>query len=132
MSKFVLKSETPREDLEWGNMGWLSHPPRTGNKNITVIDAVLKPGKGHDFHRHPDQEEMIYCISGEIEQWIEKEKQVLGPGDAVYIDADIVHASFNVGTEPAHFIAILGPCAGEQGYEVVEMADEAPWDALRD
>jgi quercetin dioxygenase-like cupin family protein len=131
MSRFILKSDSPRESLEWGNMGWLSHPPLTKNKNLSVIDAVLNPGEGHDFHRHPDQEEVIYCISGEIEQWVEQEKQILGPGDAVYIDADVVHASFNVGTEPAHFIAILGPCVGETGYEVVEMTEEEPWCSVR-
>ncbi|MEP4077169.1 cupin domain-containing protein [Haloferula sp.] len=127
-----MKTDTPRETLDWGNLGWLSHPPATGNKNLTVIDVEVKPGMGHDFHRHPDQEEVIYCIKGQVEQWIEQEKRILGPGDAVYIDADVVHASFNVGSEPAHLIAILGPCVGEEGYEVVEMAEEAPWNSLRD
>ncbi|MDF1739063.1 MAG: cupin domain-containing protein [Verrucomicrobiales bacterium] len=131
MSKFVIKDETTRESFEWGSLGWLSHPPATGNENLTVIDAVLNPGRGHNFHRHPDQEEMIYCISGRIEQWAEEEKRIPGPGDSVFIDADVVHASFNIGSEPAHFIAIPGPCVGEMGYEVVEMADEAPWNSLR-
>ena len=127
-----MKADTPREHLDWGNLGWLSHPPVTGNKNLTVIDVELISGMGHDFHRHPDQEEVIYCIKGEIEQWVGDEKRILGPGDSVYIDADVVHASFNVGTEPAQLLAILGPCVGEMGYEVVEMADEAPWNSLRD
>lgn len=132
MSRFVKKAENPTENLEWGNLSWISNPSATGNRNLTVIEAELLGGEGHDFHRHPNQEEVIYCIKGQIEQWIEKEKQILGPGDAVYIDADVVHASFNVGSEPALFIAILGPCVGEQGYEVVEMANEAPWNQLRD
>ncbi len=131
MNKFFLKSETPREEVDWGSLVWVSHPPLTKNKNLTVIDAVLNPGEGHNFHRHPNQEEVIYCISGQLEQWVENEKQILGPGDAVYIDADAVHASFNTGAEPAHFIAILGPCVGEEGYEVVEMGDQAPWNTMR-
>ena len=131
MNKFVMKSETPREELDWGSLGWLCHPPVTGNKNLTVIHAELKPGMGHNFHRHPDQEEMIYCISGQVEQWVNQEKQILRAGDAVYIDADVVHASFNVSSEPAQIIAILGPCVGEQGYEVVEMGEQAPWNTLR-
>ena len=126
-----MKSETPRENLNWGNLGWLCHPPSTDNKQLTVIDVDLYPGMGHDFHRHPDQEEMIIVIKGEVEQWINDEKRILGPGDSVYIDANVVHASFNVGSANAHLIAILGPCVGEQGYEVEELADQSPWNTLR-
>lgn len=132
MNKFVMKNETPREQLDWGSLGWLCHPPATNNKSLTVLDVELKPGLGHDFHRHPDQEEMIVCVKGQVEQWIEKEKRILGPGDSVYIDANVVHASFNVGSEPANVIAILGPCVGEVGYEVEEVAHLEPWISLRD
>ena len=33
----------------------------------------------------------------------------------------MVHASFNVGEGEAKVVAILGPCVGDIGYEVVEM-----------
>ena len=56
---------------------------------------------------------------------------MLNPGDAVYIPADCVHATFNEGDEPAKVLAILGPCVGEIGYEVEEVADLAPWNTLR-
>lgn len=131
MNKFVMKAETLREQLDWGSLGWLAHPPTTKNKELTVIDVELKPGLGHDFHKHPDQEEVIICIKGEVEQWIDQEMRVLNPGDAVFIDADVVHASFNMGSEPANVIAILGPCVGEAGYEVEEVADQPPWNSLR-
>jgi quercetin dioxygenase-like cupin family protein len=131
MSKFVFAAETPRDTLDWGTLAWLSHPPATANKQLTVIDVVIMPGKGHDFHKHPRQEEVIFVVEGKVEQWVEQEKQVLAPGDAVYIDADMVHASFNIGAEPAKLLAILGPCSGEIGYEIEEVADQAPWNGLR-
>ena len=53
------------------------------------------------------------------------------PGDCAYIPADVVHASFNVGTTDAKVVAILGPCVGEIGYELVDVAGEAPWRDLR-
>jgi hypothetical protein len=43
----------------------------------------------------------------------------------------MVHASFNVGESDAHIVAILGPCIGEIGYELVDVASEAPWRDLR-
>ena len=131
MKKFIIRTETPREQLDWGTLGWLSHPPTTNNKNLTVIDVELFPGKGHDFHKHPDQEEVIVCVKGTMEQWVGEEMQMLKPGDAVFIPADEVHASFNIGDDNAYALAILGPCVGEIGYEVVEVADQAPWNSLR-
>lgn len=129
--KFIPATAVERETLDWGALGWVSRPPSTGAQQLTVIDVDLLPGKGHDFHKHPDQEEVIFVLEGEIEQWLEQEKQTLQPGDAVFIPKDVVHASFNVGDEPAKLLAILGPCVGEGGYEMVEVAAEEPWRSLR-
>jgi len=129
--KFVMAAETTPEVLDWGKLGWMSNPPNTGAKQLTVIDVTLAPGKGHDFHKHPDQEEVIYVVSGQVEQWVDREKRVLGAGDSAFIPADMVHASFNVGTGDAKIVAILGPCVGDGGYELVDVAGDAPWKDLR-
>ena len=131
MSKFIRRTETPRDAPEWGTLAWLSNPPSTGSRNLTVVDVVLAPGCGHNFHRHPRQEEVIFVVSGKVEQWIEREKRILDPGDAVYIDAGAVHASFNAGDSEVKLLAILGPCIGEIGYEIEDVAEDSPWNSLR-
>ena len=129
--KFVIAKETTPEVLEWGRLGWLSHPPSTGARQLTVIDVTLAPGKGHNFHKHPDQEEMIYLVAGKVEQWVDREKRILGAGDSAFLPAGTVHASFNVGDSDAKIVAILGPCVGPGGYELVDVAGETPWNVLR-
>jgi len=129
---FTIASETEAEILDWGRLRWLCNPPSTGAKDLTVIDVTLLPGKGHNFHKHPDQEEVILCIAGSVEQWVDREKRILAPGDSAFIPAGVVHASFNAGGAEAKVVAILGPCKGAIGYEVVEMGAEAPWNTLRD
>jgi quercetin dioxygenase-like cupin family protein len=131
MSRFVMASDVRQEDFDWGKVGWRCIPPITGAKQLAVVDVSLDPGFGHDFHKHVDQEEMIVVLAGEIEQWIEQEKLVLGPGDSVYIDRDVVHASFNVGSDTARLQVVLGPAVGEGGYELVDVAAEEPWRSLR-
>lgn len=128
---FMMSSDTPPEVLDWGKLRWMSHPPSTGAGQLTVIEVNITPGNGHDFHKHPEQEEVIYCISGRVEQWLDHEMRMLGPGDSVFIGADVVHASFNAGDSDARLLAILGPCVGDQGYELVDVAGEAPWKDLR-
>ena len=129
--KFVFKQDVEWDELDWGKLGWISRPANTGSANLTVLDVVFKAGGGHAFHKHPNQEEVITVISGEIEQWLEDEMQILRPGDSIYIDADVVHASFNMSEEPAKLIVVLGPSDGANGYEVDEVADQAPWKDLR-
>jgi quercetin dioxygenase-like cupin family protein len=129
--KFVLAADVDREVLDWGTLGWLSHPPATGAQQLTVIDVHLTPGGGHNFHKHPNQEEVIFVVEGQVEQWLDREKRVLQQGDSVFIPADTVHASFNVSAGNAHLLAILGPCVGEIGYELVDVSGEAPWRSLR-
>lgn len=129
--KFILTTDVEREKLEWGELGWISRPAITGAADVTVIEVILNPGGGHDFHKHPTQEEVIYVISGEIVQWLEDEKKILRKGDAIFIDADVVHASFNESSEPALLMVTLGPCDGEAGYVVEEVADQEPWRSLR-
>lgn len=128
---FVPSSAAERETLDWGSLAWVSRPQQTEAKQLTVIEVTLNPGGGHNFHKHPDQEEVIYVIEGEVEQWLEQESRQLRPGDSVFIKADIVHASFNNSNAPAKLLAILAPCIGDGGYVSVEMGDQEPWVSLR-
>jgi len=127
LGKFMLETETRPDVLDWGRISWLSTPKATGAKQLTVIGGSIFPGKGHTFHHHPDQEEVLYVISGTIEQWVDRERRILGPGDSAYFPAGVVHATFNVGREEAKVLAILGPCVGEGGIEQVDVSGEAPW-----
>ena len=129
--RFVHETDIEREQLDWGGLGWISRPPTTGARQLTVLDVSLESGHGHDFHTHPEQEEVIVVQAGEIEQWLEREKAVLGPGEAVFIGAGTVHASFNTGEETARLTVALGPCSGEGGYELVDVSSEEPWRSLR-
>lgn len=128
--QFVTTATAQREQLDWGSLAWMCRPA-IGAKDLTVIEVTLNPGGGHNFHKHPDQEEVIYVIDGAVEQWLHQEKRILHPGGAVFIPADVVHASFNMGNAPAKLIAILGPCVGEGGYVSVEMGDQDPWKGMR-
>ena len=127
--KFIMASETRTEPLEWGSLLRLSMPSLTGAAQLSVLEASFAPGKGHNFHMHPDQEEMLYVLAGEFEQWVDQEKRVLRPGDCAFVPPGMVHASFNIGPSQARLLAIFGPCVGE-GFTTVEMADKAPWNKL--
>ena len=74
MSKFVMQSEMTTDHVDWGSIGWRTRPANTGCKTFVVMDVGLEPGFGHDFHKHPQQDELITVLAGTIEQWIDGEK----------------------------------------------------------
>ena len=129
--RFVKRGDVERDQLDWGEIGWVSRPSFTGAKELCVLDVRLEPGHGHDFHKHPDQEEVIWVREGRIEQWLREDSSQLGPGEAVFIPKDTVHASFNTGDETVRMTVVLAPCVGEGGYDLVDVASEEPWASLR-
>jgi len=131
-ANFMMSLQRAIQKQSWGQTAWLSGPEATGAKDLAIIEVKLEKDGGHSFHYHPEQEELIYVISGKIEQWLERESRVLGPGDAIFIPRATVHASFNIFSETAHVLAILGPCAGASGYEVVDVFEQAPWKQLKE
>ena len=131
MSTFVKQAGIVVDHLDWGAIGWRARPANTDCKTFVVMDVTLEPGFGHDFHKHPEQDEMIIVKAGKIEQWIGEEHTILEPGDSVYLDANVVHASFTHGDETAHLQVVLAPAVGDEGYQLVDVSAEAPWSSLR-
>ncbi|MBV9083752.1 MAG: cupin domain-containing protein [Acidobacteriaceae bacterium] len=130
-SKFTGSMDVKREELHWGSLAWFSSPAASNAKNLVVIEVTLNRSGAHSFHKHPKQEEVIYVLDGEIEQWVDREKRILHSGESAFIPADVVHASFNLSAENARLLAILGPRIGPEGYELVDVADQEPWVSLK-
>lgn len=121
-----------KEDINYGPapMGmdfWHSSPAATDCKQIVFIEVIIEPGKCHSFHHHPNQEEVIYVVEGEIQQWIEKQSADLVSGESAFIPAGVVHASFNLSNKPVKLLAILSPAIGEKGYEVEDVFEQPEW-----
>jgi quercetin dioxygenase-like cupin family protein len=131
VSKFVKRNQIEHEQFDWGEVGWRC-VPATGAEQIVVMDVTLAPGGGHDFHRHPGQEEMIIVKRGQITQYLERESTTMARDDSVFIEADVVHASFNDSDEPALLQVIIAPSLREgSGYGLVDVSGEEPWASLR-
>jgi quercetin dioxygenase-like cupin family protein len=131
MSTFVKRSDVEQDEFDWGTIGWRCRPSNTGSQHLVVMDVTLEPGEGHAFHRHDGQEEMIIVKQGAVTQFIERDSATLGAGDSVYLDAGVVHASYNDGDETAELQVVIGPSVGAGGYALVDVSGEEPWASLR-
>ncbi len=109
---------------------WHYHPEIIEKADSYMVKVIVPVGAGHDFHVHPEMHEILYILKGRAEQWIEDEMQFLEEGDSVYIDADVVHATFNAGKDELEFLAILSPPDGwEAG--TVDVSGKEPYASYR-
>ena len=128
--RFVSLADTDVEELPGKTHHWYCKPGMVRDTNLMFVRAYLEPGEAHAFHFHPHMEEILYILSGKAEQWVEREKRVLGPGDSVYLPAKLIHATWNIGSDRLEFLAILSP-AKNPGPVTIEVGGEEPWKSLR-
>jgi quercetin dioxygenase-like cupin family protein len=128
--RFILADDTQVEASPWGPHEWLSRPGLTAAEGLLLVRVRMPPGKAHQFHRHPELEEIIYIESGTAEQWVDREHRLLGPGESAHIPRDVVHGTYNAGADPLVFLAILSP-ARFSGPALVDVHREEPWRSLR-
>lgn len=128
--KFVKQQDTFFETVEGRLHHWHYHPETMEGGATYMVEVTIPVGKYHDFHQHPEMHEILYFLKGKAEQWIEDEKRILQPGDSIYLDAGVVHGTFNIGTEPLVFLAVLSPAVGWSA-GTVDMSNQPPYNSYR-
>ena len=129
-TRFITTAEALKEDYKGRTNYWVCRPEVCEAKDLQICRAVLPAGEGHNFHTHPELEEVIYVLEGHVEQWVEKEKRLLGPGEVAHIPRGIVHATFNPTAHDAVILAILSPAAAQVPF-LVDVSQEEPWRSIR-
>jgi mannose-6-phosphate isomerase-like protein (cupin superfamily) len=92
---------------------------------LTVVEFVNPPGFAPPLHRHLEEDELFYVLSGTAQFRCDGEVLTAGPGDFVLLPALLPH-TFIVGTdEPLRTLQITTPSGFEQfAAEVGEPAQE--------
>jgi quercetin dioxygenase-like cupin family protein len=103
----------------------------TESELLQLVRVTMPAGAAHRFHRHPALEELLYVVSGRAEQWVGRERRILGPGEVAHVPMDEVHGTYNVFAEPLVFLAILSP-AKFSGPVLVDVSADEPWCSLRE
>ena len=129
-TRFVTTENMVVEQLPWGPHEWLCRPDVVAAEKLLLVRVKMPPGQAHKFHRHPTMEEIIYVESGTAEQWVDREKKLLGPGEMAHIPMNLVHGTYNAGADTLQFLAILSPAKFE-GPALIDVSEEEPWKSLR-
>jgi quercetin dioxygenase-like cupin family protein len=81
----------------------------TGGR-FTMLQHIFEPrALAAPMHRHRDEDEYTYVLSGRIGAILGGEEVVGGPGDLILKPRDQWHTFWNAGDEPAIVLEILSP-----------------------
>lgn len=127
---FVTPANTQVESSPWGPHEWLSRPGLTNADQLLLVRVIMPPGRAHQFHCHPLMEEIIYVLAGTAEQWVHDECRLLTAGEIAHIPRNVVHGTYNAGSDDLVFLAMLSPATAE-GPALVDVHLEEPWRALK-
>jgi len=102
--KVVDSADVPTQEFAWGKIAWL-HNGETGAEGLTVGEVIINPGQANAVHAHPNCEEVLYLISGELEHTCGDEGPYhLKPGMSIRIPKGVRHNAHCTSAEPARML----------------------------
>jgi len=111
---YILKAKDAiQESFEWGELTWYAGA-RLGNSDaLTVGQCRIKPGQANPRHYHPNCEEILYVVQGEILHTMGDESLPMHAGDTIVIPVNLMHNARNVGDEEAVLFITFSPANRE-------------------
>ena len=83
---------------------WLFSGQTAPDAAQTLGYVVIEPGQKNPLHAHPNAEEVLYLISGELDHSLEGAMYRLKAGDAIRVPAGAKHDARCVSREPATMV----------------------------
>lgn len=89
--------------------------------------VTLAPGQRTKAHVHEHHETAFYMLSGDVvEMWTGdhlQHRDLVHPGDYLFIPADVLHVAVNRSTEPAMFIGSRNEPTAQESVVMYPMMD---------
>ena len=114
--------DAPTEQHSWGRIVWLSSAAIWADSKQTLGYVEIDAGETNYRHRHPNCEEVLLLIEGDLEHRVGDAVINLKPGSSLRIPLGVVHWATNLGSSPARMIV-----AYPTGFREIELVrEEAP------
>lgn len=100
------ETKTVKQYFEWGHIKWIEDNDAMNKSKFLVGHVTLLPHQFQDEHIHSGDEQLLYVISGEGEQWVDDRYHNLLPGKMYKIGPFAKHQVQNTGNKPLEMIII--------------------------
>ena len=104
----IHKEDVPVQNAEWGTLQWLVTGAAGTSKHMTLGRVTIKPGQANPMHKHPNSDEILFVVKGEIEHALpEGGTARLSAGGCIVIEEGGPHRAKNVGKSDAVLVVVF-------------------------
>jgi len=94
---------------------------------FALVQHLFEPSAlAAPMHRHHDEDEYTYVLSGRIGAVLGGDEVVAGPGDLIFKPRGQWHTFWNAGDEPAAVLEIISPAGLEELFRSFEHSTAPP------
>ena len=120
----IQENDVETLDVPGRKLKWLFHPEDQLSERFSLNVITIAPGETvRPAHAHPNEEEVIYVVSGEGRVFIEGEVSDLTAGTAVLFPKGHKHMVQNSGIEPLKLVCFFTPPVDFNQYQYFEDID---------
>jgi quercetin dioxygenase-like cupin family protein len=100
----AVRDRASANQFDWGAIQWLISGDLMDGANITFGFVEIEPGCKNPRHYHPNSDEVLYLIEGELNHSLGDSTFHLTAGMAIFIPQLTPHDAFNAGTKTARMV----------------------------
>jgi len=94
-------SDAVVQSQPWGKLEWFASRELGNSTSMTVGIATISPGKENPVHRHPNCDEILHVLQGQIMNRVGDKEYEMHAGDTVTIPEGMPHNARNISKEDA-------------------------------
>ena len=95
------------EPTDFGSIQWAVRAGDPEGAEQTAGLAVFDAGKGNVEHVHPNCEEIVFVLEGDVEHTLGDQSTRLRAGDLIVVPRGVAHRLFNHGVAPARTYVVF-------------------------
>jgi quercetin dioxygenase-like cupin family protein len=98
------------EITDFGSVQWAAREGDPPGAELTIGIATFDAGKSNVEHIHPNCEEVVYVLNGEVRHTLGDQATVLRAGDLIVVPRNVPHRLINDGDAPVRaYIVFSSP-----------------------
>jgi quercetin dioxygenase-like cupin family protein len=90
--------------FDWGSIQWLCNGELYDDTQQTFGYVQIEPGRKNPRHHHPNSDEVLFLLEGELAHSLGDEVYQLGPGMSIHIPQGVDHDAYNGGQVTARML----------------------------
>lgn len=95
------------EDTSWGRLVWMVAGRLGNSATLTVGRCYIAPGSANPRHCHPNCDEVVHVLRGDIEHSLDERTFPVSSGETVSIPRGSMHNARNLGAEEAVLLIVF-------------------------